>query len=188
MGLRARVHDCDTNTMHYVNFTCWGRGLYVLNGQWRLEFVLRRGFKEKDQIGLYWDEAEGMFMFSLLERANPIGNFILIENGEQRAVDGLRHLCLPDLTGRPEVLLTVSDPGCVHGLAGLSNTMANAWPMVMILGSCDQKDFGRGDFQELDQTAKAAQPKQEVSFILPAGAADHHTKNSLINQQYVQRH
>lgn len=78
MGLRVRVHDCDTNTMHYVNFTCWGRGRYVLNGQWWPEFVLRRGFNEKDQIGLYWDEAEGMFMFSLLERANPIGNFVLI--------------------------------------------------------------------------------------------------------------
>ncbi|XP_020251781.1 2-hydroxyacyl-CoA lyase [Asparagus officinalis] len=26
-----------------------------------------------------------------------------------------------------------------------------AWPAVMISGSCDQRDFGRGDFQELDQ-------------------------------------
>ncbi|XP_057951254.1 2-hydroxyacyl-CoA lyase [Malania oleifera] len=55
------------------------------------------------------------------------------------------------LTGRPGVLLTVSGPGCVHGLAGLSNAGVNAWPMVMISGASDQRDFGRGDFQELDQ-------------------------------------
>ncbi|CAN6575150.1 hypothetical protein C1H46_042995 [Malus baccata] len=35
-----------------------------------------------------------------------------------------------------------------------------------------------------DYVIAAAQPKQKVSFILPAGAADHHTKNSLIKQQY----
>ncbi|KAJ3685206.1 hypothetical protein LUZ61_014370 [Rhynchospora tenuis] len=57
------------------------------------------------------------------------------------------------LTGRPGVLLTVSGPGCVHGLAGLSNAWVNTWPMVMISGSCDQADFGKGDFQELDQIA-----------------------------------
>lgn len=55
------------------------------------------------------------------------------------------------LTGKPGVLLTVSGPGCVHGLAGLSNAMINTWPMIMISGSCDQADFGKGDFQELDQ-------------------------------------
>ncbi|KAJ1689857.1 hypothetical protein LUZ63_014012 [Rhynchospora breviuscula] len=57
------------------------------------------------------------------------------------------------LTGRPGVLLTVSGPGCVHGLAGLSNAWVNTWPVVMISGSCDQADFGKGDFQELDQIA-----------------------------------
>lgn len=51
------------------------------------------------------------------------------------------------LTGRPGVLLTVSGPGCVHGLAGLSNAWINTWPMIMISGSCDQADFGKGDFQ-----------------------------------------
>lgn len=51
------------------------------------------------------------------------------------------------LTGRAGVLLTVSGPGCVHGLAGLSNAWVNTWPMVMISGSCDQADYGKGDFQ-----------------------------------------
>jgi len=57
------------------------------------------------------------------------------------------------LTGSPGVLLTVSGPGCVHGLAGLSHATANAWPLLMVSGSCDQADAGRGDFQELDQIA-----------------------------------
>lgn len=40
--------------------------------------------------------------------------------------------------------------------------MANAWPMVLISGSCDQKDFGRGDFQELDQI-EATKPFSKLS-------------------------
>ncbi|KAK1321216.1 2-hydroxyacyl-CoA lyase [Acorus calamus] len=66
------------------------------------------------------------------------------------------------LTGRPGVLLTVSGPGCVHGLAGLSNAAVNAWPMLMISGSCDQADAGRGDFQELDQV-EAVKPFSKFS-------------------------
>lgn len=57
------------------------------------------------------------------------------------------------LAGTPGVFLTVSAPGCVHGLAGLANAQANAWPAVMISGSCDQRDFGRGDFQVKDKGA-----------------------------------
>ena len=45
----------------------------------------------------------------------------------------------------------LSGPGCVHGLAGLSNAMINTWPVIMISGSSTQADIGRGDFQELDQ-------------------------------------
>lgn len=55
------------------------------------------------------------------------------------------------LTGKPGVLLTVSGPGCVHGLAGLSNAMINTWPFIMVSGSSVQADIGKGDFQELDQ-------------------------------------
>ena len=40
--------------------------------------------------------------------------------------------CLGYLTGRPAVLLTVSGPGVVHGLAGLANATANCWPMVTV--------------------------------------------------------
>ncbi|CAM6009527.1 unnamed protein product [Sphagnum balticum] len=55
------------------------------------------------------------------------------------------------LTGKPGLLLTVSGPGCVHGLAGLSNAMINTWPFILVSGSSVQADVGRGDFQELDQ-------------------------------------
>eukprot|EP00897_Mesotaenium_endlicherianum_P001322 jgi/Mesen1/1217/ME000129S00316 len=69
------------------------------------------------------------------------------------------------LTGVPGALLTVSGPGCVHGLAGLSNGMINTWPLVMVSGSSVQADRGKGDFQELDQLA-AVQP-----FVKSAGQA-----------------
>ncbi|CAN6572440.1 unnamed protein product [Malus baccata var. baccata] len=35
-----------------------------------------------------------------------------------------------------------------------------------------------------DYVIAAAQPKQKVSFIVPSDATDHHTKNSLIKQQF----
>ncbi|KAI7731050.1 hypothetical protein M8C21_023553 [Ambrosia artemisiifolia] len=53
------------------------------------------------------------------------------------------------LTGRPGILLTISGPGCVYDLAGISNAFINTWPMVMISGSCDQNYVGKGDSQEL---------------------------------------
>ncbi|KNA16492.1 hypothetical protein SOVF_088660 [Spinacia oleracea] len=66
------------------------------------------------------------------------------------------------LTGKPGILLTVSGPGCVHGLAGLSNAAINTWPMVLISGSSDQRDSGKGDFQELDQMS-AVKPFSKFS-------------------------
>lgn len=54
------------------------------------------------------------------------------------------------------MLLTVSGPGAVHGIAGLSNAQVNCWPMVMLSGSAEQHELGKGSFQELDQVAAAA--------------------------------
>ncbi|KAH3744743.1 2-hydroxyacyl-CoA lyase [Pelomyxa schiedti] len=59
--------------------------------------------------------------------------------------------------GVPAVLLTVSGPGAIHGFAGLAHASANCWPLVMISGSCDEGQVGKGAFQELDQI-KAASP------------------------------
>ncbi|BFG25406.1 hypothetical protein CerSpe_116800 [Prunus speciosa] len=102
----------------------------------------------------------GIPVTSLANRAVSLGVRFIAFHNEQSA--GYAASAYGFLTGRPGVLLTVSGPGCVHGLAGLSNAMANAWPMVMISGSCDQKDFGRGDFQELDQIA-AVKPFSKFS-------------------------
>ncbi|KAJ7971252.1 Thiamine pyrophosphate dependent pyruvate decarboxylase family protein [Quillaja saponaria] len=93
----------------------------------------------------------GIPVTSLASCAVSLGIRFIAFHNEQSA--GYAASAYGYLTGRPGVLLTVSGPGCVHGLAGLSNAMANAWPMILISGSCDQKDFGRGDFQELDQIA-----------------------------------
>ncbi|KAI4389326.1 hypothetical protein MLD38_001562 [Melastoma candidum] len=102
----------------------------------------------------------GIPVTSLANRAVALGVRFLAFHNEQSA--GYAASAYGYLTGRPGVLLTVSGPGCVHGLAGLSNAMANAWPMVLISGSCDQKDFGRGDFQELDQV-EAVRPFSKFS-------------------------
>ncbi len=63
--------------------------------------------------------------------------------------------CIGFLTGAHAVLLTVSGPGVVHGLAGLANATANCWPLLMISGSVERKHVGKGGFQELDQCAAA---------------------------------
>jgi len=60
------------------------------------------------------------------------------------------------MTGKPGVLLTVSGPGMVHGVAGLCHAKVNGWPMIMLSGSCETGEVGKGAFQELDQCAAAA--------------------------------
>ena len=102
----------------------------------------------------------GIPVTSLANRAVQMGiRFIALHN-EQSA--GYTASAYGYLSGHPGLLLTVSGPGCVHGLAGLSNAMINTWPMVMISGSSDQKDSGRGDFQELDQI-EAVKPFSKFS-------------------------
>lgn len=102
----------------------------------------------------------GIPVTSLATRAVSLGIRFIAFHNEQSA--GYAASAYGYLTGRPGVLLTVSGPGCVHGLAGISNAMVNAWPLVMISGSCDQRDFGRGDFQELDQV-EAVKPFSKIS-------------------------
>ncbi|XP_019157838.1 PREDICTED: 2-hydroxyacyl-CoA lyase [Ipomoea nil] len=102
----------------------------------------------------------GIPVTSLANRAVALGIRFIAFHNEQSA--GYAASAYGYLTGRPGILLTVSGPGCVHGLAGLSNAAVNTWPLVMISGSCDQKDFGRGDFQELDQI-EAVKPFSKFS-------------------------
>ncbi|CAM8995480.1 unnamed protein product [Rhodiola kirilowii] len=102
----------------------------------------------------------GIPVTSLATKAVSLGIRFIAFHNEQSA--GYAASAYGYLTRSTGVLLTVSGPGCVHGLAGLSNAMANAWPMVMISGSCDQKDVGRGDFQELDQV-EAVKPFSKLA-------------------------
>nr|GMD69715.1 2-hydroxyacyl-CoA lyase [Ipomoea batatas] len=102
----------------------------------------------------------GIPVTSLANRAVARGIRFIAFHNEQSA--GYAASAYGYLTGRPGILLTVSGPGCVHGLAGLSNAAVNTWPLVMISGSCDQGDFGRGDFQELDQI-EAVKPFSKFS-------------------------
>ncbi|CAK8533785.1 unnamed protein product [Lathyrus sativus] len=91
----------------------------------------------------------GIPVTSLATRAVSLGIRFIAFHNEQSA--GYAASAYGYLTSSPGVFLTVSGPGCVHGLAGLSNAGINTWPTVMISGSCNQSDCGRGDFQELDQ-------------------------------------
>lgn len=103
----------------------------------------------------------GIPVTSFANRAVSLGIRFIAFHNEQSA--GYAASAYGYLTHRPGVLLTVSGPGCVHGLAGLSNAMINTWPMVLISGSCDQNDVGRGDFQELDQI-EAVKPFSKFSI------------------------
>ncbi|KAK8913816.1 2-hydroxyacyl-CoA lyase [Platanthera zijinensis] len=111
----------------------------------------------------------GIPVTSLATQSVALGIRFIAFHNEQSA--GYAASAYGYLTARPGVFLTVSGPGCVHGLAGLSNSAANTWPAVMISGSCDQRDFGKGDFQELDQIAavrpfvKFAAKATEISQI-----------------------
>lgn len=102
----------------------------------------------------------GIPVTSLANRAVALGIRFIAFHNEQSA--GYAASAYGYLTGKPGILLTVSGPGCVHGLAGLSNAAANAWPMLLISGSSDQRDAGKGDFQELDQIA-AVKPFSKFS-------------------------
>ncbi|KAK6128484.1 hypothetical protein DH2020_037768 [Rehmannia glutinosa] len=126
----------------------------VVDGNTLVAMCLSRGGVDK-MFGVV-----GIPVTSLANRAVALGVRFIAFHNEQSA--GYAASAYGYLTRRPGVLLTVSGPGCVHGLAGLSNAAANGWPMVMISGSSDQSFTGRGDFQELDQIA-AVKPFSKFS-------------------------
>ncbi len=61
------------------------------------------------------------------------------------------------LTGRPGACLGVSGPGMIHAIAGLANSWANCWPMILLGGANDSYQNGQGAFQEAPQV-EAARP------------------------------
>lgn len=54
------------------------------------------------------------------------------------------------LTGRPGVCLVVGGPGVLHAMAGVGNSSANAFPMLLIAGSSETHTVSKGAFQEMD--------------------------------------
>ncbi|PSN72854.1 2-hydroxyacyl-CoA lyase-like protein 1 [Corynespora cassiicola Philippines] len=54
------------------------------------------------------------------------------------------------LTSTPGVCLVVGGPGVLHAMAGIGNADTNAWPMLLLAGSCETHLVGKGAFQELD--------------------------------------
>jgi len=54
------------------------------------------------------------------------------------------------LTGRPGVCLVVGGPGVLHAMAGVGNSSANVFPLLLIAGSSETHLVTRGAFQELD--------------------------------------
>ncbi|KAH8820416.1 thiamine pyrophosphate enzyme, N-terminal TPP binding domain-containing protein [Xylogone sp. PMI_703] len=54
------------------------------------------------------------------------------------------------LTGRPGVCLVVGGPGVLHAMAGIGNSFANAFPLLVLAGSSETHLVTKGAFQELD--------------------------------------
>lgn len=54
------------------------------------------------------------------------------------------------LTGRPGVCLVVGGPGVLHAMAGIGNSSANAFPLLILAGSNETHLTHKGAFQELD--------------------------------------
>ncbi|RDW63802.1 hypothetical protein BP6252_11347 [Coleophoma cylindrospora] len=60
------------------------------------------------------------------------------------------------LTGKPGVCLVVGGPGVLHAMAGVGNSSANAFPLLLLAGSCESNQVNKGAFQELDAVALLA--------------------------------
>ena len=67
------------------------------------------------------------------------------------------------LTGVPGVLLTVSGPGAVHGIAGLSHAQINTWPMLMLSGSSEQVGITATAQSSPDLVSESIQEQETVT-------------------------
>ena len=68
-GVRVAVWDCDTKSEHPLIFKNFCGGYFLIR-KWNKRFVTRRGLKKGDEIGLYWDQSNSRFSFSILKRAS----------------------------------------------------------------------------------------------------------------------
>ena len=90
-------------------------------------------------LGSAWGQPKGAKGVALMKNAAPpqaVGIRYIGFRNEQAA--GYAAAASGFLTGDPGVLLTVSGPGAVHGIAGLSHAQVNTWPMILLSGSAEQ--------------------------------------------------
>ncbi|KAL0003045.1 hypothetical protein SO802_016826 [Lithocarpus litseifolius] len=70
-GVVVAIWDFDTMTEHQLRFKQWSSNeSCVFNGMWNRDFVSRRQLKVGDEIGLFWDQSNSRFNFSVLNRAS----------------------------------------------------------------------------------------------------------------------
>lgn len=103
----------------------------------------------------------GIPVVQIAEEATALGIRFIAFRNEQAA--SYAATAYGYLTGRPGVCLVVGGPGVLHAMAGIGNSSANAFPMLLLAGSCETQLVTRGAFQELDA----------VSLLTP------HTKTSI---------
>ncbi|KAJ2783986.1 hypothetical protein H4R18_001378 [Coemansia javaensis] len=96
------------------------------------------------------------------------------------------------LNQRPGVCLVVSGPGVVHALAGVVNSQVNAWPLVLVGGSCEAALEGAGAFQECRQvemcrphTKYAARPAGIGQIPAVVRSAFHHAAAGRPGASYI---
>jgi len=103
-----------------------------------------------------------------LDTVFGIVGFPVTEIAEAMTANGIRYVGMRNeqaasyaaqaygyLKGLPGVCLTVSGPGVIHALAGLSNAKENAWPMILIGGAQEARQEQMGGFQEYPQVEAA---------------------------------
>ena len=67
-GVQVVVWDFDTKSEHQLIFKQRTNGSNVFIEDWTKEFVIRRELKVGDEIGLFWDQSNSRFNFSILKR------------------------------------------------------------------------------------------------------------------------
>lgn len=90
----------------------------------------------------------GIPVVQIAEEAIALGIRFIAFRNEQAA--GYAATAYGYLTGRPGICLVVGGPGVLHAMAGIGNSSINAWPMLLLAGSCETHLITKGAFQELD--------------------------------------
>lgn len=103
----------------------------------------------------------GIPVIQIAEEAIKLGIHFIAFRNEQAA--SYAATAYGYLTGRPGVCLVVGGPGVLHAMAGIGNSSANAFPMLLVAGSSETHFVSTGAFQEMDA----------ISLLTP------HTKGAL---------